>query len=35
MEAEGFAVRWDDGLAPQRRFYGKGPFGNRLDFLEP
>jgi hypothetical protein len=35
MEAAGSPVRWDDGLAPRRRFYGEDPFGNRLEFLEP
>jgi hypothetical protein len=35
LEAAGLAVRWDDELAPRRRFYGEGPFGNRLEFLEP
>lgn len=28
-------VRWDDALAPRRRFYGEDPFGNRLEFMEP
>jgi catechol 2,3-dioxygenase-like lactoylglutathione lyase family enzyme len=35
MEAGGLPVRWDEGLAPRRRFYGEDPFGNRLEFLEP
>ena len=35
LEAAGLAVRWDDEFAPRRRFYGEGPFGNRLEFLEP
>ena len=35
LEAAGLAVRWDDELAPRRRFYGEDPFGNRLEFLEP
>ncbi|QIN84662.1 glyoxalase [Rubrobacter tropicus] len=35
LEAVGLAVRWDDDLAPRRRFYGEDPFGNRLEFLEP
>ena len=30
----GSPVRWDGKLAPRRRFYGKDPFGNRLEFLE-
>ena len=34
MEAAGFVVRWDEELAPRRRFYGEDPFGNRLEFLE-
>ena len=35
LEAAGLAVRWDEELAPRRRFYGEDPFGNRLEFLEP
>lgn len=35
LEAAGLAVRWDEELAPRRRFYGQDPFGNRLEFLEP
>ena len=35
MGAAGSPVRWDDGLAPRRRFYGEDPLGNRLEFLEP
>ena len=35
IEAARSPVRWDDALAPRRRFYGEGPFGNRLGFLEP
>ena len=35
MEAECFAARWDEELAPRRRFYAEDPFGNRLEFLEP
>jgi catechol 2,3-dioxygenase-like lactoylglutathione lyase family enzyme len=31
----GHPVRWDDELAPRRRFYSEDPFGNRLEFLEP
>ena len=34
LETADLAVRWDDGLAPRRRFYGEDPFGNRLEFLE-
>ena len=34
MEAEGLPVRWDDELAPLRRFYGEDLFGNRLEFRE-
>lgn len=34
MEAAGLAFRWDDELAPRRRFYGEDPFGNRLESLE-
>ena len=33
MVAAGFEVRWDEELAPRRRFYGEDPFGNRLEFL--
>ena len=35
IDAAGFAVLWDDELAPRRRFYGEDPFGNRLEVLEP
>lgn len=35
ISGSGLPVRWDDGLAPRRRFYGEDPFGNRLEFLEP
>jgi len=35
IEAEGSSIRWDEELAPRRRFYGEDPFGNRLEFLEP
>jgi catechol 2,3-dioxygenase-like lactoylglutathione lyase family enzyme len=35
MDAARSPVRWDDALAPRRRFYGEDPFGNRLEFLEP
>ena len=31
----GYAVRWDQELAPRRRFYGEDPFGNRVEFIEP
>ena len=31
----GHEVRWDEALAPRRRFYVDDPFGNRLEFLEP
>lgn len=34
IEAGGLPVRWDDELAPRRRFYGEDPFGNRLESLE-
>ncbi len=33
MEAAGSPVRWDDELAPRRRFYGEDSFGNRMEFL--
>jgi hypothetical protein len=29
----GYAVRWDEGLAPRRRFYGEDLFGNRVEFI--
>lgn len=35
LEGAGLPVRWDEELAPRRRFYGEDPFGNRLEFLEP
>ena len=35
LEAGGYAVRWDEKLAPRRRFYGEDPFGNRVEFIEP
>jgi catechol 2,3-dioxygenase-like lactoylglutathione lyase family enzyme len=34
LEEAGHLVRWDDGLASRRRFYGEDPFGNRLEFME-
>ena len=34
LEAAGLPVRWDEELAPRRRFYGEDPFGNRLEFIE-
>jgi catechol 2,3-dioxygenase-like lactoylglutathione lyase family enzyme len=35
LEDAGYPVRWDDALAPRRRFYSVDPFGNRLEFLGP
>jgi hypothetical protein len=35
LEEGGYVVRWDEALAPRRRFYGEDPFGNRLEFIEP
>lgn len=35
LEEAGLPVRWDEELAPRRRFYTEDPFGNRLEFLEP
>ena len=35
LEAGGYAVRWDEELAPRRRFYALDPFGNRVEFIEP
>ncbi|CAA9382161.1 MAG: hypothetical protein AVDCRST_MAG03-26 [uncultured Rubrobacteraceae bacterium] len=32
--SEGLPIRWDEELAPRRRFYAEYPFGNRLAFLE-
>ena len=29
------AVRWDEELAPKRRFYGEDPFCHRVEFIEP
>ena len=34
LGAAGLPVRWDEELAPRRRFYGQDPFGNRLEFME-
>ena len=34
LEAAGLPVRWDEELAPRRRFYGEDPFGNRVEFME-
>lgn len=31
----GYEPRWDEALAPRRRFYLFDPFGNRLEFIEP
>ena len=31
----GYAARWDEELAPRRRFYTEDPFGNRVEFIEP
>lgn len=28
-------VKWDDALAPRRRFYTTDPFGNRFEFMAP
>ena len=35
FEAAGLTVRWDEELAPRRRFHWEGPFGNSPEFLEP
>jgi catechol 2,3-dioxygenase-like lactoylglutathione lyase family enzyme len=35
LRQRGHPVRWDDELAPRRRFYSEDPFGNRLEFLVP
>ncbi len=35
MRDKGYAVEWDEALAPRRRFYGEDPFGNRVEFIEP
>ena len=34
LEAAGLPVRWNEELAPGRRFYGEDPFGNRLEFTQ-
>ncbi len=34
LNSAGSPVRWDEELAPRRRFYGEDPFGNRLEFME-
>ncbi len=31
----GYVVRWDEELAPRRRFYAEDPFGNRVEYIEP
>jgi muramoyltetrapeptide carboxypeptidase len=31
----GYEVRWDEALAPRRRFYSEDPFGNRIEFIGP
>lgn len=35
MKASGYAVRWDEELAPRRRFYSEDPFGNRIEYMQP
>ncbi len=35
LNEAGSPARWDEELAPRRRFSGKDPFGNRLEFTEP
>ena len=35
LTAAGHEVRWDDRLAPRRRFYADDPYGNRVEFLGP
>jgi hypothetical protein len=35
LEEGAYAVRWDEALAPRRRFYSEDPFGNRMEFIEP
>jgi hypothetical protein len=35
LEKDGRAVRWDEALAPRRRYYSEDPFGNRVEFIEP
>jgi hypothetical protein len=34
IQKSAFAVKWDDGLAPVRRFYSEDCFGNRLEFVD-
>lgn len=33
LAAAGWAVAWDDALAPRRRFYTADPFGNRVEVI--
>jgi catechol 2,3-dioxygenase-like lactoylglutathione lyase family enzyme len=33
LEANGFALVWDEALADRRRFYSSDPFGNRIEFI--
>jgi catechol 2,3-dioxygenase-like lactoylglutathione lyase family enzyme len=35
LEAGGAPIRWDDELAPVRRFFTEDPWGNRLELLAP
>ncbi len=33
IDSLGGQPRWDQALAPRRRFYAQDPFGNRLEFI--
>jgi len=33
LTGAGFAVEWDDELAPLRRFYTADPWGNRIELI--
>ncbi len=34
LDAAGYPLKWDDLLAPARRFYTEDPFGNRLEIIQ-
>ncbi|MEO1530161.1 MAG: glyoxalase [Planctomycetota bacterium] len=34
IQQSDYPVKWDDGLAPVRRFYSEDCFGNRLEFVD-
>ena len=35
LAAAGYPVTWSDDVPGQDLFHSAGPFGNRLEFLEP